>query len=124
MPSFLLLSILVYSSSLLVSQQPEVGKASYYADHFEGRRTASGDIYKHSHRTAAHRTLPFGTLVEVTNLKNNKQVRVTINDRGPFVTGRVIDLSRSAANDLDFIREGIAEVAIVVIHHSDKNKVP
>jgi rare lipoprotein A len=95
------------------------GKASYYADKFEGRLTASGVKYKHSKMTAAHRLLPFGTKVKVTNLSNNKSVEVEINDRGPFVAGRIIDLSKSAAEKLDFIHAGIAEVSIEVIDHGD-----
>ena len=111
---FLLLTI----SSSLFSQIQE-GKASYYADKFEGRPTASGEKYKHSKLTAAHKTLPFGTIVKVTNLKNNESVEVRINDRGPFVEGRVIDLSKSAAEKLGFINDGIATVKIEVVDAGD-----
>ena len=72
----------------------ETGEASYYADRYHDRRTASGELYKTDSATAAHRTLPFGSLVRVTNLQNGKSVVVRINDRGPFVRGRIIDLSR------------------------------
>jgi rare lipoprotein A len=95
------------------------GIASYYADKFEGRTTASGEKYKHSKFTAAHKTLPFGTLVRVTNKGNSKTVDVKINDRGPFVTGRIIDLSKSAAQQIDMINEGLAEVTIEVIDAGD-----
>ena len=99
--------------------QTQTGKASFYADKFEGRPTASGEKYKHSKLTAAHKTLPFGTKVLVTNTANNKTVEVVINDRGPYVDGRVIDLSKSAAATLDFINQGLAEVSISVIDAGD-----
>jgi rare lipoprotein A len=91
------------------------GKASFYADKFEGRTTASGERYSHSRSTCAHLTLPFGTLVRVTNLANNKSLVVRVNDRGPFVPNRIIDLSRSAADKLGFIQDGIADVKIEAI---------
>lgn len=91
------------------------GKASYYADKFHGRRTASGEIYDKSKMTAAHRSLPFGTIVEVTNLSNNRSVTVRINDRGPFVSGRIIDLSRTAAEEIGMIRQGVVDVEIRII---------
>lgn len=99
--------------------QIQTGKASYYADKFEGKPTASGEKYKHNKLTAAHKTLPFGTKVRVTNLSNNNIVEVVINDRGPFVEDRVIDLSRSAAEKLGFIVQGLAEVKIEVIDAGD-----
>lgn len=110
------LFVLCYS---ITSAQIQEGKASYYADKFEGRLTANGEKYKHSKLTAAHKTLPFGTIVKVTNKKNNKTVEVRINDRGPFVSGRVIDLSKSAAERLDFINDGLADVKIEVIDAGD-----
>jgi rare lipoprotein A len=91
------------------------GKASFYADRFEGRTTASGERYSHSRSTCAHLTLPFGTLVRVTNLENNLTVVVRVNDRGPFVPNRIIDLSKSAAEKLDFINAGVADVRIEVV---------
>lgn len=90
----------------------EYGKASYYADHFQGRKTASGELYHPDSLTAAHKTLKFGTLVKVENIKNGKSVIVKINDRGPFVEGRIIDLSRSAMKKLDGLEKGIIEVKI------------
>jgi len=95
------------------------GTASFYADKFEGRTTANGEIYYHSKKTAAHRTLPFGSIVKVTNLENNKVVVVRINDRGPFVDNRIIDLSKSAAKELEFIGKGLADVKIEVIASID-----
>jgi len=99
--------------------QTQTGKASFYADKFEGRPTASGEKYKHSKLTAAHKTLPFGTKVKVTNKANQKSVVVVINDRGPYVDGRIIDLSKSAAEELDFINQGLAEVIIEVVDAGD-----
>lgn len=105
--------------AMAATAQVQSGKASFYADKFEGSPTASGEKYKHSRLTAAHKTLPFGTKVRVTNLGNNKSVEVVINDRGPYVDGRVIDLSRSAAQQLDFINQGLAEVKVEVIDAGD-----
>ncbi|HNR72939.1 MAG TPA: septal ring lytic transglycosylase RlpA family protein [Cyclobacteriaceae bacterium] len=103
--------------------QTQTGKASFYADKFEGSPTASGEKYKHSKLTAAHKTLPFGTKVKVTNLANNETVEVVVNDRGPYVEGRIIDLSKSAAEKLGFINQGLAEVKIEVIDAGDgKNR--
>ena len=93
-------------------QATETGMASFYSDKFEGKQTASGEIYKASKMTAAHRTLPFGTKVNVTNLTNNRSVTVTVNDRGPFVKDRIIDLSRAAAVKLDYIDQGVTRVQI------------
>jgi len=105
---FLLLSTFSFA-------QVQTGKASFYADKFEGRRTASGVKYYHNKPTAAHRHLPFGTKVRVTNLANNKTTVVEINDRGPFVSGRIIDLSKSSAQKLEYIGMGVTDVAIEVI---------
>lgn len=109
--------LLLVSPFTLVAQTGYVqeGKASFYADKFEGRTTASGERYSHNKSTCAHLTLPFGTLVRVTNLSNNQSVVVRVNDRGPFVPNRIIDLSKSAAEKLGFIKEGIADVRIEVI---------
>jgi rare lipoprotein A len=95
--------------------QTQTGKASFYADKFEGHPTASGEKYKHNKLTGAHKSLPFGTKVKVTNLANNQTVEVVINDRGPYVDGRIIDLSKSAAEKLGFINQGLADVQIDVI---------
>jgi rare lipoprotein A len=93
----------------------ETGIASWYGEPYHGRKTASGEIYDMNQRTAAHRTLPFGTWVEVTNLTNAKRVPVRITDRGPFVDGRIIDLSRAAATEIDMIGPGTARVRLKVI---------
>ncbi|MBK3515924.1 septal ring lytic transglycosylase RlpA family protein [Carboxylicivirga marina] len=112
----LLIILLVITSKLYAQEFEQIGKASYYADKFEGRRTANGDTFSNSCLTAAHKTLPFGTKLVVTNMANNKQVIVTINDRGPFIKGRIIDVSQTAANKLDFINQGITEVRIEKAH--------
>ena len=93
----------------------EKGEASYYADSLHGNPTASGEPYDRNALTAAHRTLPFGTEVVVRNLVNGKSVRVLINDRGPFVAGRIVDLSYRAAELLDFLREGVVEVRLEIV---------
>ncbi|SET02197.1 septal ring lytic transglycosylase RlpA family protein [Anaerobranca gottschalkii] len=92
-----------------------VGVASWYGDKFHGNKTASGEIYDKNKLTAAHRTLPFGTLVEVTFLRTGKSVVVRINDRGPFVDGRVIDLSEAAAREIGLRPYGIGDVRVRVI---------
>lgn len=91
------------------------GVASYYADKFHGRKTASGEIFDQNKFTAAHRTYPFGTIVRVTNKANGKSVQVRINDRGPFVKGRIIDLSLAAAQAIDMVRSGTANVTVSVV---------
>jgi rare lipoprotein A len=90
----------------------ENGKASFYADKFQGRRTSSGEVFKQDKLTAAHRTLPFGTKVKVTNQANGRSVKVVINDRGPFVAGRIIDLSKKAARKIGMVGAGVASVEI------------
>lgn len=99
--------------------QSQTGKASFYADKFEGHPTASGEKYKHNKLTAAHKTLPFGTVVRVTNLANGNTVDVEINDRGPYIDGRIIDLSKSAAEKLGFINLGVTDVKIDVVDAGD-----
>lgn len=91
------------------------GAASYYGDEFQGRMTSNGEIYLRDKFTAAHRSLPFGTLLLVTNLKNNLSVVVKVNDRGPFKPSRILDLSYAAAEEIKMIRDGVAEVKISVI---------
>ncbi len=111
---FFLLLFLMIQFNVFFAQKNynKTGKASYYADKFEGRKTASGEIYKQSKLTAAHRSLPFGTRLKVTNIKNGKSVIVRVNDRGPFVKGRIIDLSKRAASEINLIKMGVAEVKV------------
>lgn len=93
----------------------EEGVASWYGEPFNGRRTSNGEIYDMHGYTAAHRTLPFGAVVRVTNLDNGQQTQVRVNDRGPFVNNRVIDLSQSAARAIGMIGPGTAHVKLEVI---------
>ncbi len=93
----------------------EDGLASYYADSFEGRATASGETFLQANRTAAHRLYPFGTMLRVTNLRNGLQTVVRVNDRGPFKEDRIVDLSRAAAQEIDMVNEGIARIRVEVL---------
>ena len=104
-------------SSPTVSHSPTVvsvqqGKASYYGARHHGRKTASGEPFNKNALTAAHKTLPFGSRVRVTNLNNQKSVVVRINDRGPYTRGRIIDLSEQAAREINMIRAGVARVKV------------
>ena len=90
----------------------DTGKASYYATKFQSKKTASGELYDRDKKTAAHKKLPFGTKVRVTNIKNRKSVIVKINDRGPFVKGRIVDLSSSAFSRIANLDAGVIEVKI------------
>ena len=91
------------------------GQASYYAQKYHHKQTASGETFDQYAMTAAHKTLPFGTRVKVTNTRNGKSVVVKINDRGPFVKGRIIDLSRSAFESIGNLRSGVIPVTVEVI---------
>lgn len=97
-----------------------MGEASYYAAKFHGRKTANGEIFDMYSKSAAHKTLPFNTILEVTNLDNQKSVIVRVNDRGPFVKGRILDLSYAAAREIDMISSGVARVSIKIIKTSDQ----
>lgn len=101
------------------------GIASYYGDEFIGQKTASGDIYDPHQLTAAHESLPFGTKVEVENLENGRKVQVLINDRGSFSEGRIIELSKKAAEQLDFLKKGTTYVMLTVLElGKDTTNVP
>ena len=111
---------LIYTIFLLIIALTQIsaterGEASWYGGKFQGRLTASGEKFDTNMLTAAHKTLPFNTIVEVRNLENNKIVHVRINDRGPFVEGRIIDLSRAAASKLNMVGAGLAKVEIRII---------
>jgi rare lipoprotein A len=110
--TILLLFLCIGLASCSSRVTTQTGKASFYASSFNGKKTASGEKFRSSKKTAAHRTIPFGTKVKVTNLKTGKSVKVKINDRGPHVSGRVIDLSRKAARKIDMIDQGVANVKI------------
>ena len=108
----------VYENEVKINEDTAVGAftqtgyASYYADKFEGRLTASGEVFSQKKFTAAHRTLPFGTKLKVTNLENGKTVVVVVNDRGPFVDDRIIDLSKAAAESIGMTGSGVVKVKI------------
>ena len=96
------------------------GISSWYGPDFDGKATSSGEIYDMHALTAAHKTLPMGTIVKVTNLDNNRDVVVRINDRGPFVGTRIIDLSNKAAHEIDMVKKGTARVQLEVIGFKGK----
>ncbi len=93
----------------------QTGVASWYGDPYHGRKTASGEVFDMDKMTAAHRAWAFGTVVNVRNLDNGRAVRVKINDRGPFVRGRIIDLSRGAAREAGMLNAGLAKVKLTVV---------
>lgn len=101
--------------NLSTSLETVSGYASYYADDFDGKQTANGEIFNMYELTAAHKEYPFNTLIRVTNLDNNKTTIVRINDRGPFIEGRIIDLSLGAAKQLDMLDAGVQEVKLEII---------
>ncbi len=117
--------MLVVINCAISYSQPfkQTGNASYYSDKFNGKKTASGKIFSNKKYYAAHQTLPFGTLIKVTNLSNNKWCLVTIVDRGPFIKGRIIDLSKVAADSLDYIHEGHTKVVIEEITEENERKL-
>lgn len=102
------------SSNLLTIQYKERGtmRASWYGPRFHGRFTANGEIYDQNAMTAAHKSMKFGTILRITNPRNNKSVIVRINDRGPYIPGRQIDLSKAAAEELDVIKNGVKRLKI------------
>ena len=102
-------------SGMPKSGRPQIGMASWYGKKYHGRPTASGEIFDMYKLTAAHKKLPLGTRVRVTNLKNRKSVVVKVNDRGPFVRGRIIDLSYAAAKKIGMIGDGIAKVRVEIV---------
>lgn len=114
-----LLFVIIVGNIHVYGQKSESGLASYYADRFHRKKTASGEFYDKNAFTAAHRTLAFGTKIKVTRVDNNKSVVVKINDRGPFIKGRILDLSRAAALRLDLIKDGTAMVKYEVIEVSN-----
>ncbi len=91
------------------------GVASYYGKEHHGKKTANGEVFDMNKLTAAHRSLPFGSIVKVTNLSNHRSVIVRINDRGPYIAGRIIDLSQAAAQQLDIITVGVVQVKVEVL---------
>lgn len=102
-------------AALAANSYYEVGVASWYGPGFHGNRTANGEIYDMFALTAAHKTLPFGTIVKVIDLDTGKSVVVRINDRGPFIKGRIIDLSYAAAQKLEMVKKGLAKVGLKIV---------
>lgn len=102
--------VLTFTLQPARAQHTQVGKASYYGNKFHGRRTSDGSRYHRDSLTCAHRTLPFGTLLRVRNVKNGREVIVKVTDRGPFSHGRIVDLSMAAARQLDMVAAGVAKV--------------
>lgn len=98
--------------------ETQTGLAAYYSKRFQGRKTASGQRFDNGALTTAHQTLPFGTMVRVTNLKNNKSVVLRVNDRGPTQPKRIVDVSRRAAKELGFLRSGLVEVKLEVVEQA------
>lgn len=114
----LLFAVLVSFSCNINAQilgREYIGNASFYAKMFHGRTTSCGEKFSNNDFTAAHRSLPFNTMLEVTNLSNKKTITVRINDRGPYNRGRILDLTHAAANFLGFTEKGVAKVRIRVV---------
>lgn len=107
--------ILGLAATLAANHYYEIGIASWYGPGFHGKRTANGEIYDMYAMTAAHKTLPFGTIVRVVDLDTGRSVVVRINDRGPFVKGRIIDLSYAAAQELGMVKKGLAKVGLKIV---------
>jgi rare lipoprotein A len=115
-PALLCLAIIATIAALLTANlAAEEGLASWYGGHFQGRQTANGEIFDTNQLTAAHKSLPFGTIVQVMHKENGRTVQVRINDRGPFVAGRIIDLSRAAADAIGLTTQGVAPVKLTII---------
>ena len=115
---YILLALVVSLSSMTsqaVVMTSNVGIASWYGHPYHGRRTASGELYDQNAMTAAHPSIRFGTLVTVTDIKSGRQVTVRINDRGPFVAGRIVDLSYRAAQELGIDKQGLAKVRLGLV---------
>lgn len=113
--ALLLLSACSSQGTSPVTPSPTSGQASWYGAKHHGKKTASGERFNQHALTAAHRTLAFGTRIKVTNTRNNKSVIVRVNDRGPYSKGRIIDLSRAAANKIDMLNSGVAPVRLQVL---------
>ena len=111
----------IYSFNKFNADDAKTSFASYYHDKFNGRKTASGEIFNNTKLTAAHRTLPFGTIIEVTNLRTGKSVEVRINDRGPFHSSRALDLSKAAFNSIGNHTRGVMPIEYEIIETTDND---
>jgi len=112
-------ALVILTAQVATATPIEKGLASYYDDSFHGRKTASGEKYDKNQLTAAHKTLPFGTKVKIKNPANGKSVNVVINDRGPYIKGRVIEISKKAAQQIDLVKVTVAPVEITVLSGPD-----
>jgi rare lipoprotein A len=117
-------ALFILATATITAQKPvigytDIGGCSYYADNFNGRHTSSGDIFDNRKYTCAHHTLPFGTLLKVTNLQKNKVTFVRVNDRGPVAKSRILDVTKAAAKELDLIKYGVAKVKIEIVGTKD-----
>ena len=119
---YLIISLLLALSTSACAKNNgiQTGKGSWYGKKFHGRQTANGEKYNMYALTAAHKTLPFNSIVEVTNLSNNRKITVRINDRGPYAKGRIIDLSYLAAKKLGYINKGVAKLKVKVLYKQKK----
>ncbi len=123
---------LAIGTGLLPAQKQTTGKASYYSDKLHGRKMSNGELYHRDSMTCAHLTYPFGTILRVKNPANGKEVEVRVTDRGPFSKRRIIDLSKAAARELDFLRKGVCTVEITPLYthripfraEEGENKIP
>ena len=120
---YIFMAVLMWCQ-LMAAQKGIRGTASYYSDKLHGRRTSSGEVYHRDSLTCAHRTLPFGTRLLVRNLKNGREVVVRVTDRGPFTRRFMIDLSKAAARQLDFLRAGICKVELTILPDSIPETAP
>ncbi len=111
-------SLIIIAITKMSAQAPETGKATYYADRMHGRPTSSGTRYHRDSFYCAHRTLPFGTLVRVTDTQTGKSVIVKVIDRGPFGKGKVVDLSKAAARELGMLGKGVIRIELEVVNDS------
>lgn len=115
----LLLFLVIISSTICYNYGQQKVNASYYANKFHGRKTASGQLYHKDSLTCAHKTYPFGTILKVTNPKNSKEIYVKVTDRGPFIKGRTIDLSYAAAKKIGIIGHGVTSVVYEKVDNSE-----
>lgn len=116
----LLIPVFLLTANPLNAQEEEFGLASYYSDDFHGRKTAYGDYYDKDKLTAAHKKHPYGSKIKITRLDNSKSVTVTVTDKGPYIKGRVVDLSRRAAERIGLIQDGVAQVKVELVSRSSR----
>lgn len=114
--------LMTININTLHAQEEEFGLASYYSDDYHGRPTAYGDYYDKDKLTAAHKKYSYGTKIKVTRLDNNKSVTVTVTDKGPYIKGRVVDLSRRAAESIGLVADGVAQVKVELVSRSNRQK--